>query len=155
MYAAAGYIVRKRPLHGSGADYLMTRIGDDANDFVRLEVSGTARGDALELRARLAQKRVQLREGRAVLAISAVSLWSAAGALPRAIGLADEFLGEPTLPTSERESLAKLAEDLRARAAQEHQHALLAELMDTWRRREPSGPDFDPDKLERVRIEAA
>lgn len=64
VHAAAGYIVRKRPLHGSGADYLMTRIGDDANDFVRLEVSGTARGDALELRARLAQKRVQLREGR-------------------------------------------------------------------------------------------
>jgi len=31
----------------------------------------------------------------------------------------------------------------------------LAELMDTWLRREPSGPDFDPDKLERVRIEAA
>lgn len=92
---------------------------------------------------------------RGVLAISAVSLWSAAGALPRAIGLADEFLGEPTLPTSERQSLAKLAEDLRARAAQEHHHALLAELMDTWLRREPSGPDFDPDKLERVRIEAA
>jgi hypothetical protein len=59
------------------------------------------------------------------------------------------------LPTSEREGLAKLAEDLRARAAQEHHHALLAEIMDTWLRREPSGPDFDPDKLERVRIEAA
>ena len=92
---------------------------------------------------------------RGVLAISAVSLWSAAGALPRAIGLADEFLGAPELPTGERESLAKLAQDLRARAAQEHHHALLAELMDTWLRREPSGPDFDPDKLERVRIEAA
>ena len=96
-----------------------------------------------------------LRRSIARPAISAVSLWSAAGALPRAIGLADEFLSEPTLPTSERESLAKLAEDLRARAAQEHHHALLAELMDTWLRREPSGPDFDPDKLERVRIEAA
>jgi predicted nucleic acid-binding protein len=35
------------------------------------------------------------------------------------------------LPTSEREGLAKLAEDLRARAAQEHHHALLAEIMDT------------------------
>jgi len=42
----------------------MTRIGDEADNFVRLEVSGTARGDALELSARLAQKRVQLREGR-------------------------------------------------------------------------------------------
>ena len=92
---------------------------------------------------------------RGVLALSAASLWSAAGALPRAIGLADEFLGEPTLPISERENLAKLSEELRTRAAQEHHHALLAELMDTWLRREPSGPDFDPDKLERVRIEAA
>lgn len=64
VFAAEGYLVRKRPRHGSGADYLMTRIGDDADNFVRLEVSGTARGDALELRARLAQKRVQLREGR-------------------------------------------------------------------------------------------
>ena len=42
----------------------MTRAGDDAEQFVRLEVSGTARGDALELRARMAQKRAQLREGR-------------------------------------------------------------------------------------------
>lgn len=64
VYAEAGYLVRKRPRHGSGADYLMTRIGDDEGNFVRLEVSGTARGDALELRARLAQKRAQLREGR-------------------------------------------------------------------------------------------
>lgn len=64
VYAEGGYLVRKRPRHGSGADYLMTRVGDDADNFVRLEVSGTARGDAVELRARLAQKRVQLREGR-------------------------------------------------------------------------------------------
>ena len=106
--------------------------------------------EALAREAPIAAPRV-----RGVLVISAVSLWSAAGALPRAIGLADEFLGEPTLPAGERGSLAKLAEDLRARAAQEHHHALLADLMDTWLRREPSGPDFDPDKLERVRIEAA
>lgn len=92
---------------------------------------------------------------RGVLVVSAVSLWSAAGVLPHAIGLAEEFLSEPTLPASERDGLVKLAEDLRARAAQEHHYALLAELMDTWLRREPSGPDFDPDKLERVRIEAA
>lgn len=42
---------------GSGADYLMTRLGDEEDNFVRLEVSGTGRGDALELRARMAQKR--------------------------------------------------------------------------------------------------
>ncbi len=92
---------------------------------------------------------------RGVLAISAVSLWSAAGTLPRAISLADEFLSDHALPASEGASLAKLAEELRARAAQEHHHALLAELMEKWLRREPSGPDFDPDTLERVRIEAA
>ena len=64
VYAHAGYLVRKRPRHGSGADYLMTRVGDEEENFVRLEVSGTARGDALELRARMAQKRAQLRAGR-------------------------------------------------------------------------------------------
>lgn len=53
---------------------------------------------------------------RGVLAISAVSLWSAAGALPRSIGLADEFLGEVTLQAGGRDSLAKLAADLRKRA---------------------------------------
>lgn len=92
---------------------------------------------------------------RGVLAISAVSLWSAAGALPRAISLADEFLADPSLPATERANLGRLAEELRARAAQEHHNALLAELLETWLRREPSGPDFDPDTLERVRIEAA
>jgi hypothetical protein len=50
VHAHAGYVVRKRPRHGSGADYLMTRVGDDAEHFIRLEVSGIARGDALELR---------------------------------------------------------------------------------------------------------
>jgi hypothetical protein len=64
VHAHAGYVVRKRPRHGSGADYLMTRVGDDAEHFIRLEVSGIARGDALELRARIAQKRAQLRAGR-------------------------------------------------------------------------------------------
>ncbi len=65
VHAEAGYIVRKRPRHGSGADYLMTRVGDDVDAFVRLEVSGIARGDALDLRARMAQKRIQLLEGNA------------------------------------------------------------------------------------------
>lgn len=60
---------------------------------------------------------------RGVLAISAVSLWSAAGALPKAISLADDFLTGHALPASERTSLAKLAEELRTRAAQEHHHA--------------------------------
>ena len=60
---------------------------------------------------------------RGVLAISAVSLWSAAGALPKAISLADEFLTGHALSVSERTRLAKLAEELRTRAAQEHHHA--------------------------------
>lgn len=106
--------------------------------------------EALAREAPLASSRV-----RGVLVISAVSLWSAAGALPRAIGLADEFLADPVLPASERGSLAKLTEELRVRAAQQHHRALLAELLATWLRRDPSGPDFDPDALERVRIEAA
>ena len=106
--------------------------------------------EALAREAPVASPRV-----RGVLVISAVSLWSAAGALPRAIGLADEFLADPALPASERGSLVKLTEELRIRAAQQHHHALLAELLETWLRRDPSGPDFDPDALERVRIEAA
>lgn len=60
---------------------------------------------------------------RGVLAISAVSLWSAAGALPKAISLADEFLTGHTLSASERTSLARLAEALSACSAQEHHHA--------------------------------
>ena len=60
---------------------------------------------------------------RGVLVISAVSLWSAAGALPTAINLADEFLTGHVLSASERTSLAKLAEELRTRAAHEHHHA--------------------------------
>jgi hypothetical protein len=77
------------------------------------------------------------------------------GHCPGRLALADELLSDHALPASEGASLAKLAEELRARAAQEHHHALLAELMEKWLRREPSGPDFDPDTLERVRIEAA
>lgn len=64
---------------------------------------------------------------RGVLAISAVSLWSAAGALPRAISLADEFLTDHTVPASEQDSLARLAEEIRARATQQHRNARLAE----------------------------
>lgn len=66
---------------------------------------------------------VSLPRVRGVLAISAVSLWSAAGALPKAISLADEFLSGHALSASERTSLAKLAEELRTRAMQEHHHA--------------------------------
>jgi hypothetical protein len=51
-------------------------------------------------------------------AISAVSLWSAAKALPKAISLADEFLTGHTLSASERASLVKLAEELRTRFVQ-------------------------------------
>ena len=57
-----------------------------------------------------------------VLAISAVSLWGAAGALEQAIRLADEFLTHHALPANDRTSLAKLAEELRTRAAQAYSH---------------------------------
>ena len=57
---------------------------------------------------------------RGVLAISAISLWDAAGALPQAISLANEFLTDHALSANERAGLAKLAEELRTRAAQEH-----------------------------------
>lgn len=58
---AVGYIVQKRPMHRSGADYLMRRIGDDDSSLIRLEVSGMARGSMLMVRARLADKLSQLR----------------------------------------------------------------------------------------------
>lgn len=49
-----GYRVRRRTHHGSGSDLLMVRHGEPDNDFVKLEVSGIARGRALE--GRLAEK---------------------------------------------------------------------------------------------------
>ena len=42
-----GYFVKRRTHQGSGADLLMTRVGEPDNDFVKLEVSGIARGAAL------------------------------------------------------------------------------------------------------------
>lgn len=64
VHARSGYIVRKRPHHGSGADWLMSRLDDPEGQFIRLEVSGTARGRDSELRVRLTEKRAQLRRGR-------------------------------------------------------------------------------------------
>src|SRR4051812_34395427 len=45
-----GYVVRRRAHQGSGADLLMVRRGEPDNDFVKLEVSGIARGGGLETR---------------------------------------------------------------------------------------------------------
>lgn len=57
-----GYQVRRRAHHGSGSDYLLTRVGEPAGDLVKLEVSGVARGSA-RLRSRLHQKMNQLERG--------------------------------------------------------------------------------------------
>lgn len=56
-----GYRVRRRAHQGSGADLLMTRHGEPQNDFVKLEVSGIARGDGVE--RRLTEKLEQVRGG--------------------------------------------------------------------------------------------
>jgi hypothetical protein len=65
--ALEGWKVTGRAHHGSGADLLMLREGDDPNDFVRLEVSGVAAGtgDAglVALRRRLVVKVNQLGRG--------------------------------------------------------------------------------------------
>jgi hypothetical protein len=55
------YIVQRRAHHGSGSDYLLTRRGEPDNDFVRLEVSGVARGHGLA--GRLREKVDQLGKG--------------------------------------------------------------------------------------------
>lgn len=55
------YLVRRRAHHGSGSDYLLTKRGEPDNDFVRLEVSGVARGHGLSWR--LSDKVAQLRRG--------------------------------------------------------------------------------------------
>jgi hypothetical protein len=55
------YVVRRRAHHGSGSDYLLSKRGEPDNDFVRLEVSGIARGEGLT--ARLRDKVAQLRNG--------------------------------------------------------------------------------------------
>jgi hypothetical protein len=56
-----GYVVRRRAHQGSGADFLMVRRGEPDNDFVKLEVSGIARGGSLE--TRLVQKKEQVSGG--------------------------------------------------------------------------------------------
>lgn len=57
----AGYEVRGRAEHASGADLLMVRRGEPDNDFVKLEVSGIAtRGD---VGARLSAKTRQVAGG--------------------------------------------------------------------------------------------
>jgi hypothetical protein len=56
-----GYVVRRRAHHGSGSDYLLSKRGEPDNDFVKLEVSGIARGHGLL--GRLRDKIAQLRKG--------------------------------------------------------------------------------------------
>jgi hypothetical protein len=48
-----GFIVRRRAHQGSGADFLMVRRGEPDNDFVKLEVSGIARGGNVGSRLKL------------------------------------------------------------------------------------------------------
>jgi hypothetical protein len=55
-----GFRIRKRAHNRSGADFLMVRHGEPDNDFVKLEVSGVARGEATLLprsKAKVAQVR--------------------------------------------------------------------------------------------------
>ncbi len=57
----SGFVVQRRAHHGSGADYLLSRRGEPGNDYIRLEVSGVARGDRLD--SRLRTKVAQLQRG--------------------------------------------------------------------------------------------
>ncbi|WP_309890947.1 hypothetical protein [Archangium sp.] len=61
VHVAAGYTVQRRIHQGAGADFLMTRRGEPDNDFIKLEVSGVARGDGLN--TRLEEKLKQVRGG--------------------------------------------------------------------------------------------
>lgn len=65
--ALSGWKVTGRAHHGSGADLLMLRDGDDPNNFVRLEVSGVAAGTGevglASLRRRMTVKVDQLGRG--------------------------------------------------------------------------------------------
>lgn len=56
-----GYRVRRRTHQGSGADLLMVRHGEPDTDFVKLEVSGIARGATLS--GRLGVKAEQVAGG--------------------------------------------------------------------------------------------
>jgi len=60
---ALGYVVRYRAQHGSGSDYVVTRVGEPENDYWKLEVSGTAEGDDGDVRARLHEKVEQVAGG--------------------------------------------------------------------------------------------
>jgi hypothetical protein len=60
---ALGYVVRYRAQHGSGSDYVVSRVGEPDNDYWKLEVSGTAEGDDGDVRARLEQKVDQVAGG--------------------------------------------------------------------------------------------
>lgn len=91
---------------------------------------------------------------RGVLAISAVSLWSAAGDPLHALDLAAEFIADPTLPASDRTDLIALTTTLHARIEQAQHHVALAALMAAWLGHDQGGPDFDPDALQRVRLAA-
>ena len=56
-----GYVVRRRAHQGSGADLLMVRCGEPDNDFIKLEVSGIARGGDID--GRVSQKTDQVAGG--------------------------------------------------------------------------------------------
>lgn len=60
--AKLNFRVIGRVYQGSGADLLMVPVGEPANDFYRLEVSGIAR-DGQDASIRLDQKLRQLRDG--------------------------------------------------------------------------------------------
>lgn len=62
VHAVHGYVVHRRAYHGSRTDYVIRRRGEHENDFAKLEVSGTARGDEHQTSARLAAKVRQAQE---------------------------------------------------------------------------------------------
>jgi hypothetical protein len=62
VHALHGYVVHRRAYHGSRTDYVIRRRGEHENDFAKLEVSGTARGDEHQTTARLAAKVRQAQE---------------------------------------------------------------------------------------------
>lgn len=63
VHAVERYVVARRADHASGADYLLVREGEPENDFVKLEVSGMAKGSEAQLRQRVADKLAQIRAG--------------------------------------------------------------------------------------------
>jgi hypothetical protein len=57
-----GFVVQRRAHHGSGADYLITPVGEPNNDFYKLEVSGIARTTG-NIQGRLRTKARQVSAG--------------------------------------------------------------------------------------------